>query len=481
MAIKYRAIATITVFITALQAGQVLIAAEEIGLLQALIDRSNELLQAYSSYEIELEELESRFGPYDQSLLEPLDSMIALMIEARDYQRVAALQERQLQLVRTSLGLEHPDVIPVIEDIIANQIRLEDWPAVSDRLEHIRDVTGANSSFSTMDLLSAIDDQAYWYFSRVYLDASEHSARHFMQARELYREVEALAEDDYGSSSPALFPWLYRRAVVEYQLVQFLNAPDGLGSDTIARLIRKEGRTRLQNTSRLFVDVDAIFGLGTNIPVVDGGQAIGETYLRDGLNFIGRIREIADAEGDTEVLAMAKIYRADFQLLMGFGTAFREYREAQELLREAGISDSKIEEYFNRPSMIPNDRFFTRFDEMVSYQSQIRAQLADQLEEIIHVGVMTAWHESLPAVEKPVSTDSILALEFGYNQVDLSFNISRRGAVSSVDVLAAAPDERRVRRKAARALRDVQFRPAIVDGKAERVRDVQIRYLSLPE
>jgi outer membrane biosynthesis protein TonB len=94
---------------------------------------------------------------------------------------------------------------------------------------------------------------------------------------------------------------------------------------------------------------------------------------------------------------------------------------------------------------------------------------------------MSAWHESLPAIEKPPRTDSILALEFEYNQVDLSFNISRRGAVSSVDVLEASPDERRVRTKAARALRDVQFRPAIFDGKTKRVRDVQIRYLSLPE
>ena len=478
---KYRTIVTITVFIAVLQAGQVLIAAEETGLLQALIARSNQLLQVYSSYEIELEELESQFGPYDQSLLEPLDSMIALMIEARDYEQVAALQERQLQLVRTSVGLEHVDVIPVVKDIIANQIRLEDWPAVSDRLEHIRDVTGANSSFSTADLLSAIDDQAYWHLSRVYLEEPERSARNFMKARELYREAEALAEDDYGSSSPLLFPWLYRRAVVEYHLVRFLNAADGLGSDTIARLIREEGRMRLQSSSRLFVDVDAIFGPGTNIPVVDGGQEIGESYLRDGLNLISRMREIAKAEGDTEALAIAKIYRADFQLLMGFGAAFREYREAQELLRQAGISDSEIEEFFNRPSMIPYDRFFTRFDEMVSYQRQTLAQLGDKPEAIVHVGVMTAWHESLPAIEKPVRTDSILALEFAYNQVDLRFNISRRGAVSSVDVLEAAPDQRRVRIKAARALRDVQFRPAIFDGRAERVRDAQIRYLSLPE
>ena len=116
---KTRDLLAITVFLLALQFGQVLLAAEERGLLQALIARSNELLEAYSSYQLELEALESQFGAYDQSLLEPLDSLIALKMETGDYQQVAVLQERQLQLIRTTMGLEHPEVIPVLQDIIA--------------------------------------------------------------------------------------------------------------------------------------------------------------------------------------------------------------------------------------------------------------------------------------------------------------------------------------------------------------------------
>ena len=479
---KYRVLPVITGFLAAAQFGQGLLAAEETGLLQALLARSNELLAVYSSYELELEDLESRFGPYDPSLLEPLGSMISLMIETRDYEQVASLQERQLQLVRTSLGLEHPDVIPVLQNIIANQIRMEDWAAVTNRLQHIRDVTGANNSFSTADLLSAIDDQAYWHLSLVYLQKTDRRALNFMLARALYRGAESLAKDSFGSESPALFPWLYRRAVTEYHLVKFLNAPDGLGSNTLDRLIRKEGRARLRSTSRISIDVDAIFGPGSRIPVVDAGQEIGEAYLRDGLNLIGRMREIAEAEGDTEALAMTRIYRGDFLLLMNIGTAYREYREAQELLREAGIADNRIEAFFNQPTVIPTDRFFTRFEELLRYQRESLEQAStDKPEGVIHVGVLTAWNKSIAAIEKPLKTNSILNVELEYNRVDLSFNISRRGSVTSVDVLVASPDERSVRRKAQRAVRDVQFRPSIVDGEATRLRDVQMRYLLLRE
>ena len=97
------------------------------------------------------------------------------------------------------------------------------------------------------------------------------------------------------------------------------------------------------------------------------------------------------------------------------------------------------------------------------------------------MGVLTAWNKSIAAIEKPLKTNSILNVELEYNRVDLSFNISRRGSVTSVDVLVASPDERSVRRKAQRAVRDVQFRPSIVDGEATRLRDVQMRYLLLRE
>jgi TonB family protein len=131
--------------------------------------------------------------------------------------------------------------------------------------------------------------------------------------------------------------------------------------------------------------------------------------------------------------------------------------------------------------VIPVARYFTRFEELLSHQAETTQQATAVPKETIHVGELIAWDESLPAIRKPHRGNSILNVDLAYNRLDLSFTINSRGKVSAVKVLGAEPDERSVRRKALRALRDVQFRPAIVGDKATRLRDVQIRYLFLQE
>ena len=98
-------------------------------------------------------------------------------------------------------------------------------------------------------------------------------------------------------------------------------------------------------------------------------------------------------------------------------------------------------------------------------------------DEELHLGIFNAWHENARAVLKPISDDPLLQIGFPQNLVDLKFNVSTRGRVSSVDAVRSVPEDDRVAREASRAIREVRFRPAYVDGKATRVRDVQIRYL----
>ena len=48
--------------------------------------------------------------------------MIALLNEDEDYERVAQLQSRQLQVMRTELGFEHLDLVPLLQSIVTTQI-----------------------------------------------------------------------------------------------------------------------------------------------------------------------------------------------------------------------------------------------------------------------------------------------------------------------------------------------------------------------
>ena len=109
-------------------------AAEDRLLIGSALGNAEQLV----AYQLQIEDLEFEFGPYHPSLIEPLESMIALLNEDEDYERVAQLQNRQLQVMRTELGFEHPDLVPLLQSIMTTQLALGNWKEISDQLEHIR-------------------------------------------------------------------------------------------------------------------------------------------------------------------------------------------------------------------------------------------------------------------------------------------------------------------------------------------------------
>lgn len=441
----------------------------------------NALAIEIANYEDQLADLESRFGPYHRSLLEPLQSLTELAAEQADFNRVAELQNRQLQVMRTVLGFRHPELAPLLREIVTNEIRLQNWEAVSDHLEHIRYLVAIEADTDPTVLLETMRQQAYWHLARVYLDQSEFRARNFMQARELTADMLELAKSTFDEDSAQLIPWLYESALNEYRLVALMNADDGIAADTIERLIREEGVARLQTFSRNRIDAGNLLGNTNYIPIVEDGELVGEAYLRDARYILEDIGEIAEQAGDLEGQAMALIYEGDLQRVMDERTAFGKYRDARAMLLEAGISNEKIEQYFNRPAVIPLPEIFLRLDAALAYQQQrmegINIDSADQP----HLGQFIAWQQGLPNVPKPVSVAEFLNVEPVYSYVDATLSVSSSGNVSSVDVITAYPDERSIEREAVRAIREIRVRPAIVEGRARRSRDVHIRYLFLAE
>lgn len=442
---------------------------------------SNVLATDILNYEEQLADLESRFGPYHRSLLEPLQSLTELAAEQADFTRVAELQNRQLQVMRTVLGFRHPELVPLLHEIVTNEIRLQNWEAVSDHLEHIRYLVAAEANNDPTVLLETMSQQAYWHLARVYLDRSELRARNFMQARELTAEMLELAQSIFDEESQQLIPWLYESALNEYRLVALMNADDGIAADTIERLIREEGIARLQTFGRNRIDVGSLLGNRTYIPIVADGELVGEAYLRDARYILEDIGEIAEQAGDLEGQAMALIYEGDLQRVMDESIAFRKYRDARTLLLEAGISNEKIELYFNRPALIPLPEIFLRLDDALAYQQQRMAGITISSADQLHLGQFIAWQHGLPNVPKPVAVAEFLNVEPVYSYVDATLSVSSSGNISSVKVIAAYPDERNVEREAVRAIRKIKVRPAIVEGRARRTRDVHIRYLFLPK
>ena len=472
----------------------------------SVVASSNAYAADIAKFEEQLADLESSFGAYDRSLLEPLQNLTELALEQSEYERVGELQNRQLQVLRTVLGFRHPEIVPLLQEIVTNEIRLGKWESVSDHLEHIQFLVSGDPENNAIATIDAMRQQAYWHLARVYLDEREDRARNFMEARELTDDLADLAKAEFGEDSNELIPSLYELALTEYRLVELMNADDGIAGDTIERLIRAEGVARLQLYGNNRMNVENLFGTRNYIPIVERGELIGEAYLRDAENTVKEIGEIAEKSGNLETQAMALIYAGDMQQVMGKGTSMRKYREARELLLEAGVDSAKIEKFFNQPSLIPYPTMFLTLDEALAYLEQGKQGIESlgtanqssenessenettedqssepQSTDPVHLGQLVAWQEGLPDVAMPIATAGFLKMNLAFNAVDATVSVSSAGKVSAVEVLAANPAEQKVEREASNALRDINVRPAIFEGRAKRLQDVHIRYLFLPE
>ena len=430
-------------------------------------------VERMQAQEAVLAELESRNGPFDLSLIEPLGAMIRLLEERSEHGRIAELQERQLALLRTNRGLENPELIPLLEDMVLTRVAAGEFNEVADHLQLIRNLSASDEDPEV--LLRAIDALAHWYLTAGAGARSRQRAANFFEARELIEDLEDAAGKLYGENNPALVPWLYASAMNAYQLVGLLNSREGSSGPTIRELIRYDGVGRLRTSARGF-SLNPLWP-GAVTPVIEEGDLVGELYLRGGIGKIDDMVDIFEAEGNREAQALAMIYRSDFQLLMNRGTAFSRYRQAQELLREAGIPDARIDLFFSRPQLLPASRFYPTLEEAIAQQEAELASWRPEQDDVIHVAPFKAWDESSPNVREPVSDNAFWEFENNYHQVDIEFRINSRGGVSSVDIIAAEPDNRRSRRLARNAARLLRFRPALEEGRGQRLGDVQMRFL----
>ena len=164
----------------------------------------------------------------------------------------------------------------------------------------------------------------------------------------------------------------------------------------------------------------------------------------------------------------------------------QDYREAKEMLMEVGIDEARLEAFFSRPMIIPVPTFFTRFSELEAFQQKTAAgqllaeteleEESDPWDQPLHLGSFRAWEPGLAFVPMPVPYDELLALETPIYSIDAKFRITSSGQVSGVKVLAMEPEDRRTRRRAVRAMRMLQFRPAFYGSRARARDNVELRY-----
>ena len=408
---------------------------------------SNQQQEQIALYRQQLAEMEGELGPYDGALVEVLSSLADALIDAGDFDEAQLLLNRRLQLLRTLAGPENPAQLPVLEEMIANNIRRGEWQDVTRHFEFTSWIMEQDEEADLENRLTARNDVAQWLLMSVSLDDPRNRIRNFMDALEIQGRIVFDMEDQVGKDSTALIPWLYRHALNQYRTYAFLQAEDELGYDAYQEMQR--------------------------------GYLADDDYQRRGLNIVKRIRDIVEQGDDLEAQAMALIYDADFQALADLGTATSRYRQAIGKLLEAGIAQSQVDAFFATPMVLPVDRYFTRLSDMQDWAAQFAVpdEAFGELEEgTLNLGRFDSWNESLPFARMPGAPAAAGDLAIDLRQVDLRFRIDSRGKISAPKVIAADPDETRVRRDAMDAVRKMQLRPRILDGRGRRAGVAVLRY-----
>ena len=458
------------------------------------------------SYAAQIQEFEFEFGPLDRRLLEPLAGLAELQFERGEFDAAAATLRRQLQITRNTFGFEDSRLLPLVDSLVRIEIARSDWQQVADyldlrsqifigsfdesrTLEEGEDLLNLEDVAARMELANALSLQSGWLMQQVALTPTRDAIDSFFDARELDERVSDLAEDVIESleslprenSSAAEFllltqwlPLMYRQSVNDYSLVQLLNAQSGFSYDTIDYLVRREGGAINKLSSPGF-SARSISGPMNRIPMLENGDPIGVGYLRDGYfgvrkmdirlsDFLERQLAVGASDNDLastrQALAAARIYRGDYLLLQNRGSGIREYREAYQLLLESGVDQVEIDSYFARPALIPAAQLRLTFDELKADKSESEC-----------LPNFTALSDRLATLAAPSDDTSSWAIELPHAEITVRFGVSRRGKATGVQIDEVGAEDAGLRRAVNRAMKDLQFRPAIADGRSQRLRD----------
>lgn len=311
----------------------------------------------------------------------------------------------------------------------------------------------------------------FTYLTGVTQGESSQRIQNYLNVSELVDELEHAAADLYGEDDLRMVPWLYLAAMDHYRLAGVLASGDSrVRFQALRKMAVENGGKRLYAVGSVIVAPWAATGSDWSV------RQLQKNFMREATRKFTDIAEIYESAGNLEAQAMARIYRADLQLLQNQGTPFANYREAQALLRQAGVPEDRIEAFFGRPQLIPANRFYPSLEAAIENQE---AELAARLppHHPARQAPYFAWDESVPAVRAPQPIDSLTAARESYKAVDLRFRLSAEGDVRAVNVVAA-PDsgQERIRSLVRESAYKLHFRPALIGGRGQAQSGMHMRF-----
>ena len=303
-----------------------------------------------------LDKLEDAVGRYDYHLLEPLEQLARIQIEAHRFSDADRTLDRAIQIARFSEGLYSSLQYPLLQLSIVNSQSRRDWDTTEERLDRFSLLVANQFDGDSDDQLSLLKWMSDKHLQCALDTSNENQVNHIIKSTLINEYAVQLAQRN-GNTDAALHTELLHSLSHKYYIETRGILGGGESGHSLRALQDRSGR------------VETKVG------------ALNRRYAA-GLEKLLKLRDIAarSEENRLEAIAMAEIYIADWNLIFNAVTDIdQEYGKAMNKLLESGISETRVQRFFSAPVVLPRTEFTLNFDVASSELLAMDTNPADSL------------------------------------------------------------------------------------------------------
>jgi hypothetical protein len=366
-------------------------------------------LRELELYQVQLDTLEGQADFYDRQLLETLLGVAESSMALDLFEETDAVLDRAIQIVRVAEGLYTQAQFPFLHLSVRNDVRRGNWRDANDTLTHLRWLYTNKHRGLDDELIAELTQLSDLHLEGVIGDVYTNQSYHLRTADNINWAAVRVAERIWSPADPRLTDLYYR--VVRHNFLQAMAL--NLGGNTATKLR------------------EAFVGQGWLRPRVE----VERTYYSIGMDMIGRMRQVfalADPP-DREAMAMALLYRADWQVVFAEDEPQQLYQQAYHELQAAGVSGSVLDQYFARPRLLPVDSFHRSVESAFASRSLVSGTpvSSTRAENDATVLRFSEWSSAFPNVTLPIAEPMLLQEEIdSRREVRLSVTLNGLERVS---------------------------------------------------
>ena len=365
-------------------------------------------LSSIEQYQAHIGELQTRLGPYDEGLIQPTLEMGLLFNQNNHYLEANETFASALQLHRINYGLQDLKQTSILDLLISNNLRQQDWRTANNNFHKLHWVHRRNYESLDPRMLEILDRLIAWHLLAINLKTGLHPGEHFLKLLELNHRTLEIVENFETQDKLELSQRLYKLALIHYYIAVAVQRGDPVGEFLLAEFNPLQLNESYQSASEKLVKKMFIRSrkLMTRIASLYQGVSPSSKGSR----------------------GIAQLYLADWDLLFNrHSNANRGFKIAFDTLVETGYSEEMVNSFFHRPLLLPASNF--KPDLMTEHSAKVQIEGDEKENEKLE---FVGWSKTLPGVKYPAADIKGIVKASTERFSDVSFDVLKDGLTKNI-------------------------------------------------